>query len=99
MAELTEEELALFRAMLEEWQARKQQEARDAIRRIDREIEQPLPDIDPRAQRQARLATEEGQLKALLPHLPDEERRLAQEAITRSEQARAELGKMQPIGR
>jgi len=100
IADLSVQEIAELRAVLAEWQAQKQQEAHNTIGSIDREIAQPLQDVNPRLQKQERLATEEGQLKGLLPHLPDADKQQAEEAIARSEQARADLDQtVQPIRR
>ena len=88
---LTDEEITQVRTMLSEWLGEKQREAEGTVQSIDRAIAQPIQEVDPVARKREQLATEEGQLKALLPYLPDAEQREAREAIARSEGKRRQL--------
>ena len=97
---LADEEVAVLRDMIAEFRAEKGRHATSLVQDIDGEIVRPILDVDPRAEKAARLGTYEGQLKALLAHLSKTEKQQAQEAITRSEQARAELDQsIQPTAR
>lgn len=78
----------VMEAMREEWLQGKRQEATSLMAEIDRAIVAPLP--DPHAQKRARLATCEGQLKALKPVLTDMARDIDAK-IAESEAAREAL--------